>query len=85
MIRAGHLTADQIAYVVGCSSRSVKAIRSNLRTFRTPRAPLIVSVGRSRSITLAMVDALKEMLLDALKEMLLGKPDRQLHELAAFL
>lgn len=77
MIRAGHLTADEIAYVVGCSSRSVKAIRSNLRTFGTPNAPPTVPVGRSRAVTSVMSDALKEMLF--------SKPDRQLDELAVFL
>ncbi|GAB7336309.1 hypothetical protein MBLNU13_g09053t1 [Cladosporium sp. NU13] len=77
MIQAGNLDAKRIANVAGCSSRSVKAIRSNVRAFGSPMAPPTASVGRSRIITPVMVDALKEMLL--------GKPDRQLDELAAFL
>jgi len=77
MIQAGHFTADQIAQVAGCSSRSVKAIRSNVRAFGNPRAPFTAPVGRSRIITPVMFDALKELLL--------RKPDRQLDELAAFL
>ena len=77
MIQAGHFTADQIAQVAGCSSRSVKAIRSNVRAFGNPSAPFTAPIGRSRIITPVMFDALKELLL--------GKPDRQLDELAAFL
>jgi transposase len=77
MIEAGHLTAEQIAEVAGCSSRSVSAIRSNIRAFGSTRAPFTTSPGRSRSITSEMFDALKELLL--------RKPDRQLHELAEFL
>lgn len=77
MIQAGHLTAAQMADVVGCSKRSVKAIRSNIRAFGSPTAPITAPAGRSRIITPVMFDALKEMLL--------GKPDRQLDELAAFL
>lgn len=77
MIHAGHFTAAQIADVVGCSERSVKAISSNVRAFGSPRAPITAPPGRSRIIMPVMFDALKEMLL--------GKPDRQLDELAAFL
>lgn len=77
MIRAGHLTTGQIAYVVGCISRSVKAVRSNLRVFGSPNAPRTVPVGRSRAIA--------SVVSDALKEMRLSKPDRRLDELAAFL
>jgi len=77
MVQDGHLTAGQIAEVVGCSKRSVRAIRSNIRAFGCPRAPTTAPRGRSRRITPVMFDALKEMLL--------GKPDCQLEELAAFL
>lgn len=46
-------------------------------SFREPESAVHSVAGRSRRITSEM--------LDALKELLLGKPDRQLDELAEFL
>ena len=77
MLQVGRFTGDQIAKVAGCSSQSVSAIRSNIRAFGSPRAPLTASPVRPRSITPTMFEALKGLLL--------RKPDRQLDELAAFL
>jgi len=76
-VDVSHFAAYQIASVLGCSSRSVKAMRSNIRAFGTPRAPLTASVGRPRTKTSVTPDASKEVLL--------GKPDLQLDDLAAFL
>jgi transposase len=77
MIQAGQLTTDRIAEVAGCSRRSVKAIRSNIRAFGTPKAPFIALASRPRAIT--------PVIFDALEELLLGNPDRHLDELTAFL
>lgn len=77
MTASKEFTANQIAAVVGCSSRSVKAIRSNMRHFGKPRAPPTGLVGRRRLITSPMFDAVKEMLFQ--------KPDRYLDEIAEFL
>ncbi|GAB7336304.1 hypothetical protein MBLNU13_g09049t1 [Cladosporium sp. NU13] len=76
MLQAGRFTGDQIAKVAGCSSQTVSAIRSNIRAFGNSREPFTAAPGRPRSITPTMFDALNELLL--------GKPDRQLDELAAF-
>lgn len=70
------LTTVQMADIAGCSTRSIKAIRSNLRYFGTTKAPLN-GVGRPRCISPSM--------LEALREYLLGKPDRYLDELAILL
>jgi transposase len=51
----------EIAKAVGCSTRTVRAIRRNLRCFGTPRAPPNGG-GRKRSITPPMLDALCEHL-----------------------
>lgn len=77
MIQAGQFTTDQVAEVAGCSSRSVKAIRSNIRAFGTSKAPLTALAIRPRAITPVIFDALKELLLE--------RPDRHLDEFAAFL
>jgi transposase len=53
----------EIADAVGCSERSVFAIKSNLRSFGSTKAPSN-SVGRPRSITPPMLDALCEYLLE---------------------
>jgi transposase len=76
MIVSKSLKTDQMADVAGCSSRSVKAIRSNLRCFGTTRAPFN-GEGRPRSTTPLMLDTLREYLLE--------KPDLYLNEMAVFL
>ena len=53
----------EIADAVGCSKRSVFAIKSNLRSFGSTKAPSN-GVGRPRSITPPMLDALCEYLLE---------------------
>ena len=53
----------EIANVVGCSERSVYAIKSNLCRFDSTKAPSN-AVGRPRSITPLMLDALCEYLLE---------------------
>ena len=55
--------AAEIADVVGCSERSVFAIKSNPRGFGSTKAPSN-GVGRPRSITPPMLDALCEHLLE---------------------
>lgn len=76
MILSKSLTDTQIADVAGCSTRSIRAIRSNLRCFGTTKAPSN-GVGRPRCLTPPMRQALRVYLLD--------KPDRYLHELANLL
>jgi hypothetical protein len=63
MIVSKSLTAAQMADVAGCSIRSVKYIRSNLRSFGTVKAPWNGG-GRPRSVTPLMLDALLEHLLE---------------------
>jgi transposase len=65
-----------MADTAGCSTRSIKAIRSNLRYFGTTKAPSN-GVGRPPCITLPI--------LEALRDYLLGKPDRYLDELVILL
>jgi hypothetical protein len=55
--------AAEIANVVGCSKRSVFAIKSNLRCFSSTKASSN-SVRQPRSITPLMLDALCEYLLE---------------------
>ena len=69
-------TANEIANVAGCSARSVKSIRSNIRTFGTAKAPWNGG-GRPRSITPPMLEALREHLFE--------KPDQYLDEMVVFL
>jgi transposase len=76
MILSESLKTNQMADVAGCSPRSIKAIRSNLRRFGTTRAPFN-GVGRPRCITPPMLTALREHLLE--------KPDLYLEEMAVFL
>jgi transposase len=76
MILDGTLTAAQMATAAGCSKRSVKAIRSNLRHFHATKAPANGG-GRRRSIAPPMLDALRERLLE--------KPGLYLEEMALFL
>lgn len=76
MIEDGNLTAKQIAAAADCSSRPVKAIRSNIKHFGSARAPPTVLLGRRRLITSSMFDAIKEMLFQ--------KPNRYLDEIAEY-
>jgi transposase len=76
MILSKLLTTSQIANAAECSERSVTTIRSNLQVFGCVRAP-ILSVGRRRSITTPMMDALCDHLLE--------KPGLYLDEMAVFL
>jgi transposase len=70
------LTASQIAEAAGCSERSIKNIRSNLRLFGSVRAPPN-GVGRRRSITPVMLEALCDHLLE--------RPGLYLDEMVLFL
>ena len=76
MIHSKSLNAVQMAKVAGCSDRSVRAIRSNLRYFGSTKAPSN-GVGRPRSVTPPMLDALCEHLLE--------KPNLYQDEMAIFL
>ena len=76
MILASSLTTVQMAAVAGCSERSVKAIRSNLRHFGSTKAPANGG-GRRRTITSSMLEALCDHLLE--------KPGLYLEEMAVFL
>ncbi|CCD51182.1 hypothetical protein BofuT4_P085440.1 [Botrytis cinerea T4] len=62
MVLSKSLTTVQMADIAGCSTRSIKAIRSNLRYFGTTKAPLN-GVGRPRCISPSMLEALREYLL----------------------
>jgi hypothetical protein len=53
----------EIANAIGCSERSVFAIKSNLRSFGFTKAHLN-GVGRPRSITPPILDALYKYLLE---------------------
>jgi transposase len=76
MILSKSLTTAQIADAAGCSERAVRAIRSNLRCFGTTKAPFN-GVGRPRSITPPMIEALCEHLIE--------KPGLYQDEMAIFL
>jgi transposase len=65
-----------MAEAAGCSTRSIKAIRSNLHFFGITKAPSN-GVGRPRPIIFPMLDALREYLLE--------KPEQYLDEMAVFL
>jgi hypothetical protein len=68
-----------MADAAGCSKRSIKSIRSNLRCFGTTKAPPNGS-GRRRSITPPTGG-----MLQALQQHLLEKPGLYLDEMALFL
>lgn len=70
------LTTREMADAAGCSERSIKAIRSNLRYFGSTNAPPNGG-GGCRSITPQMLEVLKEHLLE--------KPELYLEEMAVFL
>lgn len=76
MILSKSLTTAQMADVAGCSERSIRYIRSNLRCFGSVKAPPN-SAGRPRTVTPLMLDALRDHLLE--------KPDLYLEEMAIFL
>ena len=76
MILSRSLNTAQMAGVAGCSERSIRYIRSNLRLFGSVKAPPN-KAGRPRTVTLPM--------LNALCEHLLTKPDLYLDEMATFL
>ncbi|KAK6850546.1 hypothetical protein PG995_009110 [Apiospora arundinis] len=63
MMESDKFTDEQIAAAVGCSTRSIRTIRANLRCFGTTRAPRN-AVGRPRTITLPMLDALCDRLVE---------------------
>lgn len=76
MILSKSLTTSQMADAAGCSERSIRAIKSNLRYFGTTKAPANGG-GRPRKITPPMLETLCERLLD--------KPGLYLDEMAIFL
>lgn len=76
IILSRSVTTTQMADVAGCSERSIRYIRSNLRLFGSVRAPPN-KPGRPRTVTSPM--------LDALCEHLLTKSDLYLDEMEIFL
>lgn len=76
MILDQKLKTREMADAAGCSERSIKAIRSNIRYFGSTKAPPNGG-GGCRSITLQMLEVLKEHLLE--------KPELYLEEMAVFL
>jgi transposase len=76
MIASKSLKAIDMAAAAGCSDRTIRNIRSNLRCFGSSRAPLNGG-GRRRQITPVMLDALKERLIE--------KPGMYQDEMALFL
>jgi transposase len=63
MILSKSLKQVDMAAVAGCSDRSIRSIASNLRIFGNTRGPAS-GVGRRRSITPQMREALRERLLE---------------------
>lgn len=76
MLAGGRLNASQIANVIACSARTIKAHRTNIRCFGTTTAPPNRG-GRCRSITPSMLEASIELLDE--------QPDLYLDEMAEFL
>ena len=76
MILSKSLTTSQMANVAGCSERTIRSIQSNLQCFGTVKAPFN-GIGRPRSITPPMLEALREHLLE--------KPGLYQDEMAEFL
>lgn len=76
MILSKPLTGVQIAGVVGCSTRSVRTIRTTLRCFGAPKAPAN-GVGRPKNITPPMLRALCDRLIE--------KPHMYQDEMVVFL
>lgn len=75
MIESGCTNAE-IADVAGCSTRSIRTIRTNLRCFVATRAPPNTA-GRPRSIAMPMLRALRNQLTET--------PDIYQDEMVAFL
>jgi transposase len=67
---------DEIANIVGCSPRGVQRIKQNLHFYGKTKAPSN-GVGRARSVT--------PLILEALCEHLLEKPGLYLDEMELFL
>jgi transposase len=63
MSRSKLFKANEIAEVASCNPRSIYRINKNLRCFGSTKAPLN-GVGRPRSITPPILDALCEHLLE---------------------
>jgi hypothetical protein len=63
MIASKSLKAVDMAAAAGCSDRTIRNIRSNLRCFGSSRAPFNGG-GRCRQITPVMLEALRERLLE---------------------
>ena len=76
MILSRTVRSVDIAAAAGCSDRSVRAIRANMRCFGSTRAPFN-GAGRPRLIT--------PVILDALREKLLEKPGMYQDEMVIFL
>jgi transposase len=76
MILSKSLTTSQMADVASCSERTIRSIRSNLQCVGTVKAPFN-GIGRRRSITPPMLEALREHLLE--------KPGLYQDEMAEFL
>src|SRR5438105_4068644 len=76
MILSDSLTDGQIANVAGCTTRSIRTIKANLRCFGTCKAPAN-GIGRPRSITPPMLSALCDRLIE--------KPHMYQDEMAVFL
>jgi hypothetical protein len=76
MLGSKSFKAHRIAEVAGCSTRSVYAIKSNIRQYSTTKAPPNDG-GRPRSI--------KPPIFDALREHLLEKPGLYRDEMLLFL
>lgn len=72
----GSLKVRDMAHVAGCSERSIKAIRSNIRHFGRSMAPPNGG-GRPRALSSRMLEVLCEHLLE--------KPELYLEEMAVFL
>ena len=75
MITSRSLTASQMGDVVGCSERSIKYIRANVRFGSTTAPPN--RGGRPPTITPPMLAALREHLLE--------KPNEDLDDMAIYL
>lgn len=76
MIDHSSLTSNKIAAAAGCSDRTIRNKRSNMRCFGTTEAPPNKG-GRRRRITPVMLDALCEKLLE--------KPGMYQDEMVVFL
>lgn len=76
MIQSNSLTTSEMAHAADCSKQSIVRIRSNLKVFGNVRAPRN-GVGRPRSITPSMLEALCEYLME--------KPTLYQDEMALFL